>query len=191
MKKNKSDKKTSDKKTSDKNTSDKNTSIVEIMAEYMYLVIIGEHNNLKKFVKNLKNNICDDKKKFIITRLDVPILFEYDKIRKNVNTDLIVDTGIESAQSYAYAQEPFILPRVINKKKILKMEHTENYMLMIIDDNILRFPKIDLTEEDPEKMIIDWMKKYNGFVPEKFIKTIKPLSLVGFDDEILVYSGKI
>jgi hypothetical protein len=174
-----------------KNKSQKPTSIVEIMAEYMYLVIIGEKDNLKDFVNNLKNNVMDDKKKFIITRLDVPILFEYDKIRNTAKKELIVDMGIESAQSYAYAQEPFILPRV-NKKKQLKMDHTENYMLMIIDDNILRFPKIDLTEEDPEKMIIDWMKKYNGgTVPEKFIKTIKPLSLVGFDDEILVYSGKI
>jgi len=174
-----------------KNKSEKTTSIVEIIAEYMYLVIIGEKNDLKEFVNNLKNNVIDDKKKFIITRLDIPILFEYDKIQKTAKKELIVDMGIESAQSYAYAQEPFILPRC-NKKKQLKMDHTENYMLMIIDDNILRFPKIDLTEEDPEKMIIDWMKKYNGGnVPEKFIKTIKPLSLVGFDDEILVYSGKI
>ncbi len=173
-----------------KNKSERNTSIVEIMAEYMYLVIIGEKNDLKELVNNLKSNVYDDKKKFIITRLDIPILFEYDKIRSISQKELIVDMGIESAQSYAYAQEPFILPRQ-NKKKILKMDHTENYMLMIIDDNILRFPKIDLTEEDPEKMIIDWMKKYNGSVPEKFIKTIKPLSLVGFDDEILVYSGKI
>jgi len=174
-----------------KNKSEKSASIVEIMAEYMYLVIIGEKNDLKDFVNNLKSNVFDEKKKFIITRLDIPILFEYDKIRKNAKKELIVDMGIESAQSYAYAQEPFILPRS-NKKKQLKMDHTENYMLMIIDDNILRFPKIDLTEEDPEKMIIDWIKKYNGgAVPEKFIKTIKPLSLVGFDDEILVYSGKI
>jgi hypothetical protein len=174
-----------------KNKSEKNTSIVEIMAEYMYLVIIGEKNALKDFANNLKNHICDEKKKFIITRLDIPVLFEYDKIQKNIKKELMVDIGIESAQSYAYAQEPFILPRQ-NKKKVLKMDHTENFMLMVIDDDILRFPKIDLTEEDPEKMIIDWMKKYNGgTVPEKFIKTIKPLSLVGFDDDILVYSGKI
>lgn len=172
------------------NKSEKKTSIIEIMAEYIYLVIIGEKNDLKEFAKNLKTNVYDDKKKFIITRLDIPILFEYDNLLKNINQELIIDNGIESAQSYAYAQEPFILPRM-NKKKIMKMDHTENYMLMMIDDNILRFPRIDLTEEDPEKMIIDWIKKYNGNVPEKFVKTIKPLSLVGFDDEILVYSGKI
>jgi hypothetical protein len=170
--------------------SEKKTSIIEIMAEYIYLVIIGEKNDLKQIVDYLKNNVYDDTKKFIITRLDIPILFEYDKIIKNVKKELIIDNGIESAQSYAYAQEPFILPR-INKKKIFKMDHTENYMLMMVDDNILRFPRIELTEEDPEKMILDWIKKHIGFVPEKFMKTIKPLSLVGFDDEILVYSGKI
>jgi len=31
-------------------------------------------------------------------------------------------------------------------------------MLMMIENDILRFPKIDLIEEDPEKMIIDWIK---------------------------------
>ena len=46
-------------------------------------------------------------------------------------------------------------------------------------------------EEDPEKMIMDWIKKYNGFVPDIMKHTIKPLSLVGLDDEILVYSAKL
>ena len=62
---------------------------------------------------------------------------------------------------------------------------------MMIENDILRFPKIDLTEDDPEKMIIDWIKKYYGFVPDIMKNTIKPLSLVGLDDEILVYSAKI
>ena len=64
-------------------------------------------------------------------------------------------------------------------------------MLMMIENDVLRFPKIDLLEEDPEKMIIDWIKKYNGQVPDIIKHTIKPLSLVGLDDEILVYSAKL
>jgi hypothetical protein len=64
-------------------------------------------------------------------------------------------------------------------------------MMMMIDDNILRFPKIDLIDEDPEQMIIDWIKKNYGSVPEHLKKSIKPLSLVGYDNDILVYSAKI
>ena len=62
---------------------------------------------------------------------------------------------------------------------------------MVIDDDILRFPKIDLIDEDPERMIIDWIKKHNGVLPVHIKKTIKPLSLVGYDKDILVYMAKI
>jgi hypothetical protein len=64
-------------------------------------------------------------------------------------------------------------------------------MLMIVDENILRFPKIDLVDEDPEKMIYDWIKKNYGSVPEEIKKTVRPLSLVGYDNNILVYTAKI
>jgi hypothetical protein len=66
-----------------------------------------------------------------------------------------------------------------------------NYMIMVIDDNILRFPKIDLVDEDPERMIMEWVKKHNGYLPVEIKKTIKPLSLVGYDKDILVYTAKI
>ena len=53
----------------------------------------------------------DDTKKFIITRLDIPILFRYDKIKKYHENIEIIDIGTESAQSYAFAQEQFIFPK--------------------------------------------------------------------------------
>ena len=173
-----------------KNKMNKNTNIIEIIAEYIYLVIIGNKTTLKNFALNLKKNINNNNINFIITRLDIPILFEYDTIIKNTKKILKLDNSIESAQSYAYAQESFILTKerkITNKKSI----NTDNYMLMMIEDDILRFPKIDLIEEDPEKMIIDWIKKYNGHVPDIIKHTIKPLSLIGLDDEILVYSAKL
>ena len=128
-------------------------------------------------------------KKFFITRLDIPILFKYDLIKKNYQDIKFMDNCIESAQSYAFAQEQFIFPR--ENKKFVDNDKTINYMIMVIDDNILRFPKIDLIDEDPEKMIIDWLKKHNGFLPSEIKKTIKPLSLVGYDKDILVYMAKI
>ena len=171
----------------------KNTNIIEIIAEYIYLVIIGNKTTLKNFAINLKKNINNNNNNinFIITRLDIPILFEYDNIIKNTKKMLKIDNSIESAQSYAYAQESFILKK---EKKISNKQNNndnDNYMLMMIENDILRFPKIDLIEEDPEKMIIDWIKKYNGYVPDIIKHTIKPLSLIGLDDEILVYSAKL
>jgi len=164
-------------------------TIVEISADYIYLVIIGEKENLQKFVQEIQTVCSDPKKKFIITRLDIPILFKYDYLKKNYQNIKLLDTGIESAQSYAFAQEQFIFPK--QNKKFIQNDPLLNHMLMIIDDNILRYPKIDLIDEDPEESIIDWFKKTYGFIPEQIKKTMKPLSLVGYDNEILVYYAKI
>ena len=164
-------------------------TIIEISADYIYLVIIGEKNRLQSFSKELQNTCNDPHKKFIVTRLDIPILFNYDKIKKSYINLENVDTSIESAQSYACAQEQFIFPK--QNKKFTPEDPTINYMLMIIEDKTLRFPKIDLINEDPEEMINEWIIKNYGVIPEQIKKSMKPLSLVGFDNEILVYSAKI
>ena len=164
-------------------------TIVEISADYIYFVIIGKKENLKEFSQKIQKYCNQDIKKFIITRLDIPILFKYDKIKKYNNNIELIDIGIESAQSYAFAQEQFIFPK--QNKKFKENDTNINYMLMVVDDNILRFPKIDLIDEDPEKMIHEWIKKNCGYLPEEIKKTIKPLSLVGYNNDILVYSAKI
>jgi hypothetical protein len=174
------------------NNIDKNVNVIEIIAEYIYLVIVGEKNKLDIFIKKINNNMNNNKINFIISRLDIPILFEYDKIQykfnKQFNKQLKLDYSIESAQSYAYAQESYILSKNKKNNNNLIENNNDKYMLMMICDDILGFPKIDLVEEDPEKMIIDWIKKYSGIIPESIKKSIKPLSLVGLEDEILVYS---
>lgn len=176
------------------NSNDKNINVIEIIAEYIYLVILGEKEELNIFINKIKNNINNNKINFIITRLDIPILFEYDNIQNNSNNKLKLAYSIESAQSYAYSQESYILSKTKKNNKINDNNLNESkckYMLMMIDDDILSFPKIELIDDDPEKMIFDWIKKYSGVIPESVKKTIKPLSLVGLDDEILVYSVKI
>ena len=170
-----------------------NTNIIEIAAEYIYFVMVGDKKNLTTLIKNMenhsKNNNKEYNKKFIITRLDIPILYKYDEIEKKSKKKLRLDYSIESAQSYAFAQEQFIFPH--EQKKFTENDTSINYMIMVIDDDILRFPKIDLIDEDPERMIVDWVKKHNGFLPVQIKKTIKPLSLVGYDKDILVYMAKI
>lgn len=164
-------------------------TVIEICADYIYFVIIGKKNNLENFMKKLKEHEPDTKKKFIITRLDIPILFSYDNIIKDYENIKLIDNGTESAQSYAFAQEQFIFPK--QNKKFINEDNTNYYMLMLIDDNILRYPKIDLIDEDPEQVIYEWIIKYYGSIPDKIKKSIKPLSLVGFNNEILVYTAKI
>ncbi len=164
-------------------------TVVEISADYIYLVIIGSKENLETFSNQLQNTCNDPNKNFLVTRLDVPILFKYNKIKSKYKNLELIDTSIESAQSYACAQEQFIFAR--QNKKFTEEDTSLNHMLMMVDDNILRFPKIDLIDEDPEKMIGDWIKKHYGSIPEQLKKTIKPLSLVGYDNEILVYSAKL
>ncbi len=164
-------------------------TVIEISADYIYLVIIGRKDNLRDFSKKIEKYCNDSTKKFIVTRLDIPILFRYDKIKRYYQNIDLIDTGTESAQSYAFAQEQFIFPR--QNKKFKENDSSSNHMLMMVDDNILRFPKIDLVDEDPEKMIHDWIRKNYGSIPEEIKKTIRPLSLVGYDNDILVYTAKI
>jgi hypothetical protein len=170
-----------------------NTNIIEISAEYIYFVMVGDKKNLTTLIKNMenhnKNTNKEYNKKFIVTRLDIPILYKYDEIEKKSKKKLRLDYSIESAQSYAFAQEQFIFQH--EQKKFTENDASINYMIMVIDDDILRFPKIDLIDEDPERMIMEWVKKYNGYLPVQIKKTIKPLSLVGYDKDILVYMAKI
>lgn len=164
-------------------------NVIEISAEYIYFVIVGKKEHLLEMIHNMEKNNKDINRKFIITRLDIPVLFKYNKIQKLINKNLILDLSIESAQSYAFAQEQFLLPKI--NKKFIENDTNINHMIMMIDDNILRFPKIELIDEDPEQMIIEWIKKYNGNIPTNIKKTIKPLSLVGYDNDILVYMAKL
>ena len=56
----------------------------------------------------------------------------------------------------------------------------------------LRFPKLELhDQDDPEEVVLEWVKDTTGYIPKTLKKTIKPISIVGFNDDILVYTAKI
>lgn len=166
-------------------------NVIEIIADYIYFVITGDKKELIQLKEILEKK--DSESKYIVSRLDIPISFKFKKIEKIFNTKLNIDNGIESAQSYALAQEQFIFYKLMNKKKIdfESSNDKPKYMLMVINDNILRFPKLELNDEDdPEKIILEWInnKKIEN---NNLKKSIKPISLVGFDNEILVYTAII
>jgi hypothetical protein len=164
-------------------------NIIEIIADYIYFVITGEKKELEELKLKLEEH--DSESKYLICRLDIPISFRFNKIQKLHNQKLTIDMGIESAQSYALAQEQFIFYKFMNKKKIdLHVDDLKpKYMLMQVNENILRFPKLELNDEDePEKLIMEWINNKN-INNNNLKKTIKPISLVGFDNEILVYTA--
>lgn len=167
------------------------SNVIEIIADYIYFVITGDKQELLELKDKLEKK--DVESIYMVLRLDIPISFRFEKIQKTLNTKLNIDNGIESAQSYALAQEQFIFYKMTNKRKldIEPICDRPKYMLMVVNDNVLRFPKLELNDEDePDKIIIDWINKKN--IQNNNLKnSIKPISLVGFDNEILVYTAII
>ena len=121
-------------------------------------------------------------------RINIPIAFYCEKMKKN-GTRIEIESGSESAQSYALAQQSYI---VKNKSDIQSNNIGRTHMLMIIENNYLMFPKLDLhDDDDPEEVVFNWITQMYGDVPKMIKDTIKPISLVGFNEDILVYTAKL
>lgn len=178
--------------------SSKKCTIIEIVADYIYFVMMGSHTEIEEYCKILskKNNKHMNDVTYISLRIDIPISFACEKLEKNYGK-IFIETGTESAQSYAFAQDSYIIK---NKSKSNSLDSMFNnkitHMLMIIEDingiKRLKFPKLELhDQDDPETVVLDWIKETGGYIPKTIKKTIKPISIVGYNDDILVYSAKI
>jgi hypothetical protein len=172
--------------------SNKNCTIIEIVADYIFFVITGTQTEIEEYSQTLTKKY-NNTVKFISLRIDVPISFACEKLEQSYGT-INIESGVESAQSYAFAQESYI---VKNKSNILESMFTKRtHMLMMIEDDgknkKIKFPKLELhDQDDPEELVLDWVKEVGGYVPKSLKKTIKPISIVGFNDDILVYTAKI
>ncbi len=93
--------------------SNKKCTIIEIVADYIYFVMMGTHTEIEQYCKLLSkktnsfNNI-----KYIPLRIDIPISFACEKLEKNYGK-IFIETGTESAQSYAFAQDSYIIKNVL------------------------------------------------------------------------------
>ena len=145
---------------------DENKATV-ITADYMYLVFVGSQEILKK-ISNKLNNI-QKKNFYIIHNIDVPCInLVEDKTVLNTfkNNYLILDEGIEMAQCLVYAEY-----QKQNVSIMMSISKTEI-------NNVISFPILQIDdEENPEKIISLWLKKYNI---DKIIDsiTIKPIELL-------------
>lgn len=173
--------------------SNKKYTIIEIVADYIYFVITGTQIEIEDYCKILSKK--QPSYEFISMRIDIPISFAIEKLEKIYGT-ITIENGTESAQSYAFAQESYIIK---NKNDLFEsMFNTKRtHMLMILeknDDNSqkIRFPKLELhDQDDPEEVVLEWVKESSGYIPKTLKKTIKPISIVGYNDDILVYTAKI
>ena len=165
----------------------KKCTIIEIVADYIYFVITGTKNEINSYCKLL--GLKCPTKKFISMRIDIPIAFYCEKMEKKGNI-IHIESGTESAQSYAFAQESYIIKN--KSDKVNTNNIGRSHMLMIIEDNRLMFPKLDLLDDDdPEEVVFKWLTQMNGNIPKMIKQTIKPISLVGFNEDILVYTAKL
>ena len=158
-----------------------NYNVIEIVADFIYLAIIGDKINIQNYISNI---IKKDNTYYFISRINVSVSFKADKLQRKFGK-IIIDEGIERAQSYICAKH-----NSKSKYMLLCLEKHETYY-------ILKFPKLNLIDnDDPEKIIFNWIidntsELFINSLQKSLKKNIKPISLVGFNDEILVYSAKI
>ena len=174
--------------------SNKKCTIIEIVADYIYFVMTGTQFEIEDYCKILKKKYNNITIEFLSFRIDIPISFSCDKLEKDYG-NIMIENGTESAQSYAFAQDSYI---VKNKTETYDsmFNSRRTHMLMILekDGNVrkLKFPKLELhDQDDPEEVVLDWVKEFGGNIPNTLKKTIKPISIVGYNEDILVYTAKI
>ena len=157
--------------------------ITVITADFMYLVIIGDSNKIINIATLL--NINNTNKKYIDIRIDTPCAEINEKIIKKYfsnNKCITFSEGVEQAQTLTYAE---------GYDKYYKMlVELENSSTKI---NI-KFPKISLNDIDdealPEKLISNWIKKnkLNNIMTNLIIR---PVNIVGYDNDILVFAARV
>jgi hypothetical protein len=156
--------------------------IIEIYAELIYFVLVGK----KKEIDNLANNINssnykDPNVQYISCKLSIPFALQQDEIEKAHGLSVKFGSCLETVQCHAYAEKPT----------------KTAYILMCLiksDDNSieLQYPVFDLMDNDDlELCLVSQLKKLAGIIPKSIEENMKPLALVGTDDNIVVYFSKV
>jgi len=173
-----------------------NCTIIEIVADFIFFVVIGSNDDIKNYIKNIKNKNPNDI--YISLKIDVPIVNELKKLELQYKKKIGIESGSESAQSFAFAQDSYIIR---SRNKPTDILNKKTFMLMVLEniDNskmVLKFPKLELhDDDDPEVVVLNWVSSIhsttNSVILKNIKKTIKPITLVGYKNDILVYTAKI
>lgn len=173
---------------------DNQVTVIEISADYLYLIVLGERSLINNFIKDIKTQNPTDTTQYIPVKINYPIANKCYELSKTLNNNIdiellpslknvknvIIDDGIEVAQCYTYAEG----------------YTSELYMLMtLVEENgtyVLGYPKFDLgDEEDPEAVIEEWFKKKVKKISKSIKKNIKYITVVGESTNILVIATQL
>lgn len=168
------------------NITENQITIIEITADYLYLIIVGDKKTIEYLVNEFeKNKGPHDTTRYLVHKIDIPIadqceIIERELKEKNINKTVVLNDGIEKAQCHAYAEG----------------YNNQSYIMMILEDYenqcVLGFPKFELDDEgDPDKIIVNWFKKKINYVPINLRKNIKAVILVGKNNDILVITSQV
>lgn len=157
-----------------------NYTVIDVYADFIYFIMIGDKKNITFFINKLNKSNKDNTIKYIATRIDTPLSIYCKQLQILMNKHIEINSSVESAQSYAFAQ---------NIKK-------NSYNILILeefnDKFILSFPKLDFkNNDDPEQLIFKWITRKVSNIPQSIYNTIKPVSVVGSTDNILVYIANL
>lgn len=170
---------------------DNQVTIIEIPADYLCLVILGDKVTIDNLVDELEKTNNTQTVKYISIKISEPIANKCHELTKFLNKGIdieisnetkivLLDDGVESAQCYTYAEG----------------YNNQLHMLMIMSEEensyILGFPKFELgEEEDPEILIEKWFKKKINKLPSGIKRNMKIITVVGSSSNILVIATKI
>lgn len=184
--------------------------VTVITADYMYLIIISTYDQLLE-IANVLNN--DDKKHLIldidqpcanINLRDITTIFSSDDVGGSDDSSdgasKETDTLSESIKTFRQI-DPYSYIRFregVECAQTLTFAEGYNRDLNILfqidrddDDFYIGLPRLNLEEEiEPEKMITNWIKSNNlSRIMNKV--SIKPINIVGNENEILVFAAKV
>lgn len=159
---------------------DNQITIIEITADYLCLVVVGDKTTIDELITDIKESGSNDTTNYIAVKIDVPVANKCFELSKETGKNLVPADGSESAQCYTYAEG----------------YQDQSYMLMCIEEepnaSKLGYPKFDLGDEEyPEIIIENWFKKRVKKLPKGIKKNLKPVTVVGTKSNILVVSTKI
>lgn len=170
-----------------KNSNINTSTILEINVEHIYYILVGKKEDLEKFIKDNNNT-----NNYLLFKINIPLTVQCEQLEKSIGKSIHIEPSIESAHCYTYGDgfptNSYILMELVddlysNKKKLV---------FPFIDiNNDINSDDSDSNEEDVEVIIENEIKKRFVKIPPSIKKSLRPISIVGYNEDILVYASKV
>lgn len=166
---------------------DNQVTVIEITADLLYLIVLGDLTSIEKFINDIKKNNPSDTTEYMPVKIDNPSANKCHDIMSDINDNMmsktvIIDDGVESAQCYTYAEgynNQLYMIMTLNK-----IDEQEKYLLS--------YPKFELVDDgDPDEIVENWFKKKVKKIPKGIKKNMKLITVVGTNANILVIATKL